>query len=52
MGLQGNLDNNSPFSTRVFRLLLKSLSNDFQLFGFFLDFFFFYIFADKAARTI
>lgn len=40
MGLQGNLDNNSPFPTRVFRLLLKSLSNHLQLFVFFLDFFF------------
>jgi len=30
MGLQEDLDNNSPFSTRVFRLLLKSLSNHLQ----------------------
>jgi hypothetical protein len=45
MGLQGDLDNKSPFSTRVFRLLLKSLSND--LFVFFLDF----LFADNAALS-
>jgi hypothetical protein len=45
MGLQGDLDNKSPFSTRVFRLLLTSLSND--LFVFFLDF----LFADNAALS-
>jgi len=37
MGLQGDLDNNSPFSTRLFRLLLKSLSNHLQSFVFLLD---------------